>query len=136
MDAMPMQYIAQKDEHGCLRAALAMILDMTYDEVARSIPLQTQTQITETGYMVFDRVIELLSSKGLTIESATACNPGTRYLAVSWDGTSVLAHSLAVDESGTVFDPLDSSSRKHWSEIPAFAFLALRPLSVSSQLGV
>ncbi len=33
----PMKYIAQRDAHGCLIAAVAMVLDLDYDEVGRFV---------------------------------------------------------------------------------------------------
>ena len=54
------------------------------------------------------------------------CRPGFRYLlAILFESDPSSGHTLAVDESGIVFDPLDESSRKLWFEYAPSGLLEL-----------
>jgi hypothetical protein len=44
-----MRYIEQEHSEGCMIAAIAMVLDMTYEEAAESIPLPDRSAFLATG---------------------------------------------------------------------------------------
>jgi hypothetical protein len=133
-----MQYIPQKDPMGCLRASVAMVLDITYEQAA-SVPLQDTNELRDTGTnksgaLALDRIETLAQSQGKQIVDLDTkpfvCKAGLRYIAVVGTTDPLIAHSVAIDETGIVFDPdtANKNSRKHWSEYEALAMLEFRPL--------
>jgi|GEM_PF-6408934 len=135
-----MNYVRQEEPTGCLIAAVAMLLDMTYAEVNKWIPLNTPADMQDghnlLGVKIFEGLEKLLASKGMEM-----CEPldgppyneiGTRYLATILTGEKHLNHALAVDENGIAFDPADESSREPLSSYPDWKILSVvgfRPVS-------
>jgi hypothetical protein len=107
-----MKHVMQKDEIGCLVAVTAMVLDLEYDEVKNTVPLQDpefQKQgVNYLGGQAFDEIQKLAQVRGKQFDDVFppfVCEKGVRYVAVL-RSTASLLHALAIDESGQVFDPL------------------------------
>jgi hypothetical protein len=121
-----MRYVAQEDDLGCIIAASAMVFDLTYKEAARFIPLQRADDFQDGENMLADSIREGLEKLALTYEKEMVdldeppfrLKEGFRYIAIVPTGAPHLNHTVAVDETGIVFNP-DSDSRddrRHWSE--------------------
>lgn len=135
-----MNYVAQEEPTGCLIAAVAMCLDMTYAEVKTFIPLNTPADMQGGRNLLARKIIkglkQLVASKGMKI-----CEPldgppyneiGTRYLATILTSEAHLNHALAVDENGIAFDPADESYREPFASYPDWKILSVigfRPIS-------
>ena len=133
-----MRYVAQQDPLGCLIACVAMVLDMTYEEVSGSVPLQDvpelqRTGVNRLGLVAMDRVEELAKSQGKQVVDLPSkpfiCRAGLRYISAIATTNPLIAHSVAIDENGVVFDPDPANEhyRKHWAEYEALAMLEFRP---------
>jgi hypothetical protein len=135
-----MNYVRQEEPTGCLIAAVAMCLDMTYAEVNKFIPLNTPADMQGGQNLLAPEIIDglkkLLASKGMKM-----CEPldgppyneiGTRYLATILTGEAHLNHALAVDENGIAFDPADESFREPFASSPderISSVVGFRPIS-------
>lgn len=119
-----------------------MVLDMTYDDVAKFVPLQDPIEISETGVntlglLGFDRIVCAAEERGFSIADVPkpfTCKTGCRYIMALSYGNPRLLHAVAVDEIGTVFDPADEFSREQWSKFTPLAVLEFsrRPSSERS----
>jgi hypothetical protein len=133
-----MEYIAQRDELGCFIAAAAMVLDLTYEQVALTVPLQEasiieQTGINFLGLLALDRIEALALAQGKQIVDLNPPFPvraGLRYLAMIPTEIYQVNHALAVDETGIAFnpDPRYEHVRSLWSEYFVLGLLEFRPL--------
>ena len=133
-----MQYVAQQHELGCFIAAAAMVLDLTYEQVALTVPLQEasiieQTGINFLGLLALDRIEALALAQGMQVVDLNppfAVQVGLRYLAMIPSANPDINHALAVDETGIAFnpDPRYEHVRKLWSEYIVLGLLEFRPL--------
>jgi|ERR1700733_1341055 hypothetical protein len=121
-----MNYVPQEEPTGCLIAAIAMVLNMTYAEVNKFIPLNTAADMVGGQNLLGSEIIDGLN-RLLEFKSMKMCEPldgppynelGTRYLAIILTGVEHLNHALAVDEDGIAFDPADESTRELFSSYP------------------
>jgi len=130
-----MEYVAQEDEFGCLIAAAAMVLDLTYTQVAKTVPLQDPEIFRQTGknllgVIALDRIEALALTRGKEMidlgPPPFVTQDGLRYIAM----VPAANHALAVDETGIAFDPapVNEGVRKMWSEYDVLALLEFRPL--------
>jgi hypothetical protein len=136
------KHVAQKDPLGCMIAATAMALDLTYEQVAEVVPLQDLDELQRTGcnalgLIALSRVKKLAKKHGkkaVDIAKPFSIKPGIRYLGMVLGPTPLLTHAVTVDEFGTVFDPdaSESAPRKSCSEYEFLAMLEFRPLSQPS----
>lgn len=132
-----MRYIAQTDELGCFIAAAAMVLDLTYEQVAQTVPLQDlailgQTSPNFLGIHALAQVEALALAQGRMIVDQNppfTVEPGLRYIAVVPTAIFNANHALAVDEMGVAFDPDERNEhvRKLWFEYNILALLEFRP---------
>lgn len=120
-----MQHVKQPSrEEGCFPACIAMLLDMTYNEVLETVPAQHREEFERTGLNLagvraLDRFEQLAQERGrvvLSYPEAEKPLPGFRYLFVLNTDDPREVHCVAIDETGVAFDPLDSDSREHWSK--------------------
>jgi hypothetical protein len=121
-----MQHVKQPSlEDGCFPACIAMLLDMTYNEVLETVPAQDVEEFQRTGLNLaglraFDRFKQLAQERGrVTLEFPEGLEKplvGYRYLFVLPTANPHRVHCVAIDETGVAFDPLDSDSREHWSK--------------------
>jgi|HubBroStandDraft_1064217.scaffolds.fasta_scaffold16216_3 hypothetical protein len=128
-----MRYVAQQHPLGCFIACIAMLFDMDYAQVADLVPLQDdleqlqRTGVNVVGVQAFDIFAALAESRDLEIadvQKPFACKAESRYLLALSTSDRHINHCVAVDETGTAFDPEDSTSRKHWSEYEPIGMLA------------
>ena len=139
-----MKYVAQQHPLGCLIASVAMVLDMTYEQVAETIPLQDMEELEKTGVnrlglIAYDRIEELARSRNIQIVGSESgqfvCEIGLRYLAVfPADTDPLMTHTVAIDEMGLVFDPdpVNEHVRGYWSSFDFLGMMEFRPASNSA----
>ena len=85
-----MKHVVQKDELGCLLAATAMVLDLAYDDVKKTVPLQDPVALQEQGVnhlggQAFDEIQKLALEPGkqfADVFQPFVCEKGVRYIAV------------------------------------------------------
>jgi hypothetical protein len=131
-----MRYVPQQDSVGCLIAAVAMVLDMSYEQVSGIVPIQDMGELQRTGtnrvgLLALDRIKKLAESQGkqvIDLPEPFVCKAGTRYVSAIATTDPLMAHTVAVDENGVVFDPLNEHTRKDWSGYQFLAMLELRSL--------
>jgi hypothetical protein len=130
-----MRYVAQQDMRGCLVAAVAMVLDMTYEDVGLVVPLQDSSRLYELGYVeawwqnALEQIRALASARGkIVVSLPPTVRPGLRYLAQVRAALPNSYHALAVDETGIAFDPdpCNEDVRKPLSEYDVLALLEFR----------
>ena len=120
-----MRYVAQQHPLGCFIAATAMVLDMTYEEVAACVPLQDNGIPSDPP---IEEVINLAETRGVAAddpEMPLTCQHGRRYILALRTGTKQF-HAIAVDETGAAFDPSNQGSRRLWAEYEPAAMLEFR----------
>jgi len=134
-----MNYVAQKHNLGCLIAAGAMVFDLSYEQACWFIPLPREEDLKDESV---NEVTELAVSRLQSLSNLSAkemsaldgppfdLKEGCRYIASLETDRPNFLHSVAVDETGTVFDPdLDNQHlRKHWTEYQIKAVLEFRPI--------
>jgi len=106
-----------------------MVLDMTYAQVSKVIPLQDANAVAASGNTVCDEFFELLRKQGKTFsehKKSFVHEPGKRYIGVIQTASN-LNHAVAIDEFGVVFDPEASlsESRKSWTEYEFIGLLGV-----------
>jgi len=102
-----MNLIPQQHPLGCFIASTAMVLDMTYEDVAQTIPLQDQGG-EEWWQPVLASLQALAAPRGkvvVDLEPPFIVQPGMRYLAQVPTNIPGFYHILAIDESGIAFNP-------------------------------
>jgi hypothetical protein len=118
-------------------AAVAMIMDMTYEEVSKTIPLPDIDALRLTGknslgLRAFDDMKELAKSRGKRVLDfgylPETLVPGSRYLGLLSTPDPLVTHTVAIDEQGIVLDP-DSAQEQshHWRNYDFMALLEFRP---------
>jgi len=131
-----MRYVAQLDKTGCLVASTAMVLDLTYADVAQVVPTDDASRYPLAGsndewwQVAFKGIQSLASAKGETVvelERPYMVQFGLRYLAMVPTDTPNFHHVLAVDETGIAFDPCNEDGHKPWSEYQIIALLEFQP---------
>ena len=138
-----MKYIAQQHPLGCLIASVAMVLDMTYEQVAETIPLQDMEELEKTGVnrlglIAYDRIEELARSRNIQIVDSESgqfvCELGSRYVAALPGSGPRILHVIAIDEKGLVFDPnpANEHARGYWSSFDFLGMMEFRPSSNSA----
>jgi hypothetical protein len=113
-----LEYVAQKDAMGCLIASTAMVLDMTYDEVAKFIPFHDPNALYETGNAICDQMFALAEKQGRKFDDVLKpflCEADKRYIGIL-PAREGIRHAVAIDEFGVVFDPADESSLRFWTD--------------------
>jgi hypothetical protein len=134
-----MQYILQQHPMGCMIAAIAMILDMSYEEVAKTIPLPDIQALTLTGrnslgLKTFDDMKVLAETRGQRVfdfdSKRETLEPGFRYLGMLTTPDPLVKHVVAIDEQGVVFDPDPGKeqSRENWKAYDFVAVLEFQAL--------
>jgi len=119
-------------------AAAAMVLDSTYDCVSKTVPLQDPKAIEETGTNKLGLLglaeiekLALKQGKQMIDVPDKPFNPrrGLRYIAMI-PRTEQACHCVAIDETGTVFDPDPDrkEARDHWSTYNILALLEFQPM--------
>jgi hypothetical protein len=135
--SVEMEHVRQLHPLGCFIAAAAMVLDMTYDEVAAVMPLQDMDVLRNTGQNKLGiygwRNLHILAKeRGKAIVDFTSKpfvrKPGLRYLGMLATPDPLLTHIVAIDEDGIVFDPdpNNEKSRKSWLEYDFMAMAEFR----------
>lgn len=120
-----MRHVFQEDPMGCFIASVAMVLDMTYQEVAKFIPLQTDVS---SGVVAIKKAIELARCRGwsaIDLEEPFAVKLGLRYIRV-FHLRHPLYHAVAVDEKGVTYDPDSRSEQQECSEVSPIGVLEFR----------
>jgi hypothetical protein len=115
-----------------------MVLDLTYEEVSRTVPLQDLVTIQRTGVnlqglLALDRIVELAKAHGKNVVDLNppfAVLGGLRYIAMVPTLVPLCNHALAVDETGVAYDPdpINERVRKSLSKYTVLALLEFRPL--------
>ena len=132
-----MEYVAQKHPLGCMIAAAAMVLDLTYEQVSDKVPLQSiedlrQTGINGLGIVAWNNLKTLARARGKVIfdfpDKPFILRPGLRYLGMLPTANYLLTHVVAIDETGVVFDPdpAKEQSRENWETYDFMAMLEFR----------
>jgi len=124
------RYVRQEDPMGCMIAAAAMVLDMTYQEAAEKVPLQDASDLVSTGVIAIEKVRELGQSMGwavIDLEKPYILQNDCRYILVIPRELPPLCHAVAVDEFGCVVDPdCGRESGKQWSDLEVVGLLEFR----------
>ena len=132
-----MNHIRQKDALGCWIASLAMVLEMTYEEVSEHIPLQDWELVKQTGFnslglVGWNNMNTLSRARGWEIFDFPAkpfiVKLGFRYVGMLGTADPSRIHVVAIDETGLVFDPEVDDFHKDWKEYDFMAMLEFRPL--------
>jgi hypothetical protein len=131
-----MEHIQQEHPYGCMIAAAAMVLDSTYDAVSKTVPLQDfqileETGINTLGLLGLDEIEQLALKQGkqmIDVDKPFSPRRGLRYIAMI-PRAELMTHCIAIDETGTVFDPDPASknTRNHWSTYNIIALLEFQP---------
>jgi uncharacterized protein YvpB len=109
-----MKHVKQRDVLGCWIASLAMVLEMTYEEVSEHIPLQDwdavkQSRFNSLGLVGWNNMNALAQTRGWVVFDFPAkpfiAKLGFRYLGMLATADPSLTHVVAIDETGLVFDP-------------------------------
>jgi hypothetical protein len=128
---MDLKHIVQKDDLGCLIASAAMVFDLSYEEAAKTIPLQDPVALQSEGINLlglaaFDAIERLAEERGKRIEDVFkpfVCRAGARYIAILHSPAQI-GHAVAIDELGFVFDPAEETpSGECWSKYDFHAVL-------------
>jgi hypothetical protein len=134
-----MQYVGQQDKMGCGIAALAMVLDMTYEQVAAVLRLPDLNadldallftgcnSSAEKDDADMEALARIRGKKVVHFDHIPELKPGSRYLGVI-PVEPYLCHIVAIDERGIVFDPTDVTSREPWQRYIFAAVLEFQPL--------
>jgi len=82
------RYVQQEDPMGCMIAAAAMVLDVTYQQVSEVIPLQKfdGDAVNRTGLYALDQIERLARNQGWSFtypEPPFSCREGSRYIGVT-----------------------------------------------------
>jgi hypothetical protein len=123
-----LNYVAQKHKGGCLIAVAAMLLDLTYNQVWRFVPvprlrLARRNNEYARSFLAF-REVEILAAKHAYIiteitrpngKSGFFLEPNSRHIAVIPSGMMGVFHAVAINEDGIVFDPANEHDRRPWS---------------------
>lgn len=134
-----MNYVAQKENFGCVVACGAMVFNLSYEQARMYIPpprredLQNLEELNELNALVLERLQSLSNLTGNEMSALDGppyeLKEGSRYILwLETDEPNVL-HSVAVDETGIVFnpDPNEQDVRKRWTEYRIKAALEFRP---------
>ena len=124
---------------GCMIAAAAMVLDLTYEQVSEQVPLQDAAALERTGRNWLGLTgldnIELLALEHGKRVSRFPCktiHSETRSTLHRYDlqPDPLITHVVAIDESGVVFDPdpAKEQSRENWETYDFMAVLEFCPL--------
>jgi hypothetical protein len=143
-----MQYVAQQHQMGCEIAAVAMVLDMSYEEVSETLRPQDMNDMeallrngrNASGLNAFEDMIALARTRGKKVVDFQSLpdtlKPGVRYLGRLRTNNPLIHHIVAIDEQGIVFDPdpEKAQSRESWRTYDFIALLEFQPLSAVEQL--
>jgi hypothetical protein len=123
-----MTHVPQEHHLGCLIAATAMVLDLTYADVARTIPLQ-YTPGEAWWQSTLTRLQALAATRDQVIVDLPlpfVVQPGLRYLLQIPTAIPNYTHVLAIDENGVAYDPDDPATQRHWSEYNVLALIEFK----------
>lgn len=123
---------------GCMIAATAMILDMSYEEVAEAIPLPDMEALRLTGrnslgLKAFDDMKVLAEARGMRMldfeSKPETLEAGLRYMGMLATPDPLIKHVVAIDEQGVVFDPdpTKEQSRENWRAYDFITMLEFQP---------
>jgi hypothetical protein len=128
-----MQYVAQEHPLGCFIACTAMVLEMSYRDVAAVVPLQEWDELLESGRSTLgpkavEQMLCLAQHQGVEVNDAKRplqCVSGCRYILAVSKGDPQVLHAIAVDESGAAYDPNEASLNKNWLDYKGSTAAAL-----------
>lgn len=116
-----------------------MVLGMTYEQAAEKIPIQDLAElrangVNKLGLQGLDAILELAEERNLSVISfdytPSTLTEGIRYLAIvpAPSDDPLMSHTVAIDESGTVFDPdpAQAESRKYYKDYDIWAVLGFK----------
>jgi hypothetical protein len=134
-----MQYVGQQHKMGCEIAALAMVLDLTYEQVAAVLRVPDldadldallftgHNSSVEKDYADMEALARMRGKKVISFDHIPELKSGARYLGLIYL-EPYLYHTVAIDERGIVFDPTDVTSREPWQRYTFAAVLEFQPL--------
>jgi hypothetical protein len=134
-----MRYVSQQHPMGCFIASIAMVLDLSYEQVAETVPLPDMGELQRTGRnslgsAAFDGMKLLATTHGKSVldncMKPFSLKQGFRYLGMLSTSNSLLTHVVAIDQNGIVFDPdpVNEQSRESWQAYDFMAIVEFRPL--------
>ena len=125
----------------CMIAAVAMVLDMSYEEVSETIPLPDLDTLRITGknslgLKAFDDLKTLAESKSKKVIDLgyvpDTLRAGSRYLGMLPTPDPLVTHVVAIDESGIAFNPdTNQEKSRDWRDYDFLAVLEFRPCTAT-----